>query len=147
MRSKLLILLVLLLLLGGGGAAAYFMLGHKDAEAAVATKTEPDEPGQYVTMPPINVSKLRPDGSHTMVTFHIVLELAPSRSLDELGSWMPRLEDAFIIELAGLLGYNWPNDAPIDVEFARRRLLARSERVLGAPIVGKVLIPTLQRWG
>ena len=145
MRRKLLIILVLLLL--GGGAGAYFMLGHQDAEAAVPAKTAPDEPGQFVTMPPINVSKLRANDAPTMVTVQIVLELAPGRTLDDLNAQMPRLEDAFITELAGLLSHSWPGGELLDVEFARKRLLARSERVLGGPVVGKVLLPALQRWG
>jgi hypothetical protein len=57
---------------------------------------------------------------------------------------MRRIEDAFNVELHGLLAQKWPNDATVDLEVARGRLLERARRIAGREVVAGLFFQWVQ---
>lgn len=136
MAKKLFLVGLVLLLLGGAAAAYWILLPQEEASVAAA---KPPTPGEFVILEPITMPVLRAGTVRKVVTFGITLELDPDHGRADLVRSMPRLRDALIMELQTLLSIDWPNGAVIDADYARRRMVERCHRLLGAEIIANLL--------
>lgn len=105
-----------------------------------------DAPGsdRLVKLEPIVLPTIRKGKPDRQVTIVILLELSPGQSRGSVVDRMPRLRDAYITELMGLLDYDWPGGAILDVEFARKRLMMQSGRILGDKMVDQLLFDAIR---
>lgn len=149
MQSIRLILSVLLLLalgsvvsLGLGTGPAHASAAHGETKAAQPPVD--GEPGVFVSMRTMTVPVIRDGRIKGRLSLNIVLEVAPGEDHSPVMVMMRRIEDAFTVELHTLLGQKWPNDATVDLEVARQRLLERARRIAGREVVAGLFFHWVQ---
>lgn len=155
--KKIIILLVAVLLLGGGGAGAYFYLFANKAEAAVpegeehekaaAAEGEHGAPAfQFVEMDPLILPIVDNEGVSQVVSLVIALEVADQATADEVKAMTPKLKDAFIQDMYGVLNKQAAlKGGVIQVSQIKQRLNMISNKVLGEEKVHDVLLQVVQQ--
>jgi flagellar protein FliL len=101
-RKKLFIILAAVLLLGGGGAGAYFMfMGGAPAEDhAAAAEPEPaPKPAVYVELPQMIVNLVSQPERVQFLRIKVELQVADEKVKAQIEPHMPRLIDAFQVQL------------------------------------------------
>lgn len=132
--KRIVLLVVAILAVGGGGFAAYyfFLAGEKVA----GTESAP----LYITLEPFIVPVIREGRIVKQVGFSIVLGVTDADAEIKVAEKMPYLRDAFLKRLYGAVGRSRRDGRTFSPELLKRRLLAESERVLGAGVVREILI-------
>src|SRR5688500_3782577 len=110
------IAIVALLLLGGGGAGAYFYFKQpaEAASGAVGEHAEADKAkhkkgdehaaaSQFVQLDPLILPIVGKDGLSQVVSLVVVIETVDEAGKAEIEYLAPRLKDAFIQDMYGLL--------------------------------------------
>ncbi len=147
------IIVIALLFLGGGGAGAYFFL-MKPAEASVgetaehkeAKEEKKAEPGAFVEMDPLILPIIGSRGISQTVSVVIVLEVADETKVEEVKHMSPRLKDAYIQDMYGVLSKkNAMPDGVLQVGMLKERLHKISKSVLGDEVVKNVLLQVVQQ--
>ena len=139
----LIVILLALLLLGGGAAGGYLFFLAPDAATAEERPSKPPTPGALAELDPVTLPVIRSGKVAKLVTFRIALELAPGRHVNDITPDMPRLRDAVLTQLAGLIALDWPGGATVDMDVAKHRLLARTRQIVGKDIVAAILLRDL----
>ncbi|MEX2009258.1 MAG: hypothetical protein WEC41_03610 [Dongiaceae bacterium] len=134
--KKLVIIAVALLVLGGAGAGAWWFLWRDDGSAVSAAAAPPT----FVELPPMTVSVIRGDRVVRLLVVRVTLEMRPGDDPTAVDSALPRLTDAFLVELHGLFGYRLMDERGFDLELVRTRLKLVAARVVGADLVTDVLV-------
>lgn len=154
-----------LLLLGGGGAGAYFYFGSQSAEASAGEMAEheaaadahgksEDSHGDghgggdvaFVEMSPMILPIIDEQGVSQVVTLVIVLEASDAAAAEELKLLEPRLKDAYIQDMYGVLNRKASmQGGVIRVDQLKARLNRVSTRVLGEGKVNDVLLQVVQQ--
>lgn len=152
---RLVIIVVLaLLVLGGGGAGAYFFF-MKPAEASVG-KTEEhkeakedkksDEATAFVKMDPLILPIIGARGISQSVTLVVALEVADDAKAEEVKHVLPRLKDAYIQDMYGVLSkQNAMPQGVLQVGMIKERLQKISQTVLGDDTIKNVLLQVVQQ--
>lgn len=155
--KKMIILLVALLLLGGGGAGAYFYLFSNKAEAAVPEGEEHEKAAvaegehgapafQFVEMDPLILPIVDNEGVSQVVSLVIALEVTDQATADEVKAMTPKLKDAFIQDMYGVLNKQAAlKGGVIQVSQIKQRLNMISNKVLGEEKVHDVLLQVVQQ--
>lgn len=155
---KIAILAILaILVLGGGGAGAYFYFqqpaeaaGGADGEVADAhakekAKKEASEL-TFVEMQPLILPIIDQNGVSQMVSLVIVLEVADSKAATKVELLQPRLKDAYIQELYGVLNRHAALEGGvIKVQPLKEKLYSISKDVVGEDMVDDVLLQVVQQ--
>ncbi len=153
------IIVVALLLLGGGGAGAYFYFQHpaeasvgetdehQDAKEAEKGHGDEGEPAAaFVEMDPLILPIIGAKGATQTVSLVIVLEVADEAKAEEVKHLTPRLKDAYIQNMYGMLSRkNALQDGMIQVGPLKERLNKISKQVLGDDVVHDVLLQVVQQ--
>lgn len=147
------IIALALIMLGGGGAGAYFLF-MKPAEASVgetaehkeAKEEEKKEPGAFVEMDPLILPIIGARGITQTVSVVIVLEVKDETKVEEVKHMSPRLKDAYIQDMYGVLSKknSMPNGV-LQVGPLKERLHKISQNVLGEDVVNDVLLQVVQQ--
>lgn len=100
-RKKLFIILAAVLLLGGGGAGAYFMfMGGGHDEIAAPAEAEPaPKPAVYVELPQMIVNLVSQPERVQFLRIKVELQVADEKVKALIEPHMPRLIDAFQVQL------------------------------------------------
>lgn len=155
-----------LVVLGGGGAGAYFYF-QKPAEAAA---TEGDEVAdnhgkkdekhakakkkgghgadaiEFVEMDPLILPIVNSEGLSQTVSLVIALEVSDKESVDLVEKMTPKLKDAYIQDMYGMLSQHANlKGGVIQVGDIKSRLNKISAEVLGEDIVHDVLLQVVQQ--
>lgn len=160
--------LVAILVLGGGGAGAYFYF-MQPAEASVvegeegeshssdkekhAKKDEKhDKKGshnahaEFVELDPLILPIIDKNGVNQVVSLVLVLEVADSHSAGVVSTMEPRLKDAYIQDMYGMLNSHAAlKGGVIQVAKIKSRLNKISSDVLGEDVVQDVLLQVVQQ--
>jgi flagellar FliL protein len=149
--------LVALVLLGGGGAGAYFYF-KQPAEAAVnagdetkkAEKKGKDKHGEghaaFVQIDPIILPVIDTNGASQVISLVIVIETTDEATKAEITSIIPRLKDAFIQDMYGVLSRDTlMRDGVLQVGALKDRLHRVSNHVLGEGKATGVLLQVVQQ--
>lgn len=144
--KKLLVIVVLLVVLGGGGVAAWiFMTGHGETSEVAIHSLVPSGPPVFVDLRPIHLPLVGPNRVQQLVTIKMVVEAADRSAGDRVAANLPRLNDAFMRGLYGMLdtpGLLRPNGL-IDVNQLKARVVEISREVLGEGVVNDILVQTM----
>ena len=159
--KKIVLALVVLLLLGGGGAGAYFFfmqpaeasIGETDEHQKAADVEEHAEDDghssdkfQYVEMDPLILPIIDSEGISQNLSLVIVLEVENTRNKEKVLDYQPRLKDAYIQELYGVLNKQAALEGGVlKVKVIKERLHTISNRVLGEDTVQDVLLQVVQQ--
>lgn len=159
---------VLLALLGGGGAAAYFFFFNNPAEASVAEedkeggekkdakKEEHAEEGgeegghgsepQFVSLDPLMLPIVDNEGVQQVVSIVVALEVSDAADADKVKAKKPKLQDAYIQDLYGVLNVQAAlKGGVLQVGEIKERLNKATQKVMGDDIVHDVLLQVVQQ--
>lgn len=151
--------LVAVLILGGGAAGAYFYF-NKPAEAALtegaaAEKAAAEAEGEhaapapvleFVKVDPIILPVIDDHGLSQVVTIVITLEVPDAAAADQARLMAPRLKDAIIQDMYGVLSRKTVmKGGTVDVTKIKTRLNELSKKVLGAEKVNDVLLQVVNQ--
>jgi flagellar FliL protein len=158
--KKLIVAVVALLLLGGVGFAAYTYFGTPAEAAAVegdkadaATKEQAgkdkaaaDAAIAFVKMDSLVLPIVGKNGVSQVINLSVTLEVKDELTAKEIEKLTPRLRDAFIQDMYGVLTQKSAMaDGVVQVDFIKARLNKMTEKVLGPDKVKDVLLQTLQQ--
>jgi flagellar protein FliL len=149
------IALVALLLLGGGGAGAYFYF-YQPAEASAgeevakaeghAKKEKAHEPSAFVEMDPLILPIVDGTGVTQTVSLVIALQVADEKAVAEVEHMSPKLKDAYIQDMYGVLNQHAAmKDGVIQVSAIKKRLNEISDEVMGDDTIQDVLLQVVQQ--
>jgi flagellar FliL protein len=148
------IILIALLILGGGGAGAYFYFyqpaeASAGAEVAKAEKKaeKKHEETAFVEMDPLILPIIDKDGVTQTVSLVIALEVADKNAVKEVEHMAPKLKDAYIQDMYGVLNKHAAlKGGVIQVGTIKKRLNQISDEVMGEEdIVHDVLLQVVQQ--
>ncbi|HPQ50448.1 MAG: flagellar basal body-associated FliL family protein [Alphaproteobacteria bacterium] len=159
--KKGILILVALLLLGGIGGGAYMFFG-KSAEASVSPgdlndqakkelndkeKAEADSKVAFVKMDPLTLPVVNEKGVVQIINISITLEAADAEAAKEIEKFAPRLKDAYIQDMYGVLGRKGAVNAEgiVQVNKVKERLNKITTKVMGAEKVRDVLLQAVQQ--
>ena len=155
MKSAFLILLAVLIL-GGAGAGGYFYF-YQPAEAAIgdtqehknteeAYDVEDASHHEFIELSPLVLPIVDKNGVSQVVNIVVVIEVEGSRDYDLVIDLEPRLLDAYIQDLYGVLNRHAAlKGGVLQVGMIKHRLTGISERVLGDGVVKGVLLQVVQQ--
>lgn len=152
-----------LIVLGGAGAGVYFYFMNP-AEASVSEeasakaeklKAEKDakkdkgghgKGASFVELDPLVLPIVDNDGVSQVVSLVVVIEVPDEAAKKELEAMMPRLKDAFIQEMYGVLSKEAAlKGGVLQVAYIKQRLNTISTDVLGAEKFSDVLLQVVQQ--
>ena len=153
-----LIVLAALIALGGGGAGAYFYF-MQPAEASITENPEAHEekaekadkadrkaPYEFVELDPLILPIVDAQGFSQTVSLVIVLEVPDAKSQKKIEAITPRLKDAFIQDLYGVLNRQAAlADGVVQVAALKARLNKIIVKVTGEDAVNDVLLQVVQQ--
>lgn len=154
-----LIALVALIVLGGGGAGAYFYF-MKSAEAAPTegehdtaakkadehAKSGHNEHYEFVELDPLILPIIDENGVSQTVSLVVAIEVADAQTASTVEGMAPRLKDAFIQDMYGVLNEHAAlKGGVIQVSILKKRLNKISHKVLGDDVVQDVLLQVVQQ--
>ena len=166
--KKIILLLVVALLLGGGGFGAYIYF-MKPAEAATtdgdhadaakasdhAEKSEKKSSGghggdhggyKFVELDPLILPIIDNNGVSQTVSIVVALEVADDATAAKVEGLAPRLKDAYIQEMYGVLNKQAAlRGGVIQVSYLKKRLNTISHHVLGEGVINDVLLQVVQQ--
>lgn len=150
-----------LLVLGGGGAGAYFYF-QKAAVASVgpdagddhdaakkdkhAKKGGHDADVAFIEMDPLLLPIVDNSGVTQVISLVIALEVADKEAAKEIELLTPRLKDAYIQDMYGVLNrYAALKGGVVQVSVIKERLNKITDEVLGEDKVNEVLLQVVQQ--
>jgi len=112
------------------------LVGNDPSDAQAALRGDM----RYVSLAPILVSVIRHNDVRKLVTLMITVELEGPDKRSKVEDLMPRLRDGFIGDLQRVFGTGIYDDRTADLPLLKKRLLAVSQKIVGAGVVRDVLI-------
>ncbi|MBP7721867.1 MAG: flagellar basal body-associated FliL family protein [Alphaproteobacteria bacterium] len=158
-----LIAVVALLVLGGGGAGAYFYFskpaeasaGEAAKEVAATHKKEEKKKGggghggggtEFVELDPLILPIIDSSGVTQTVSLVIALEVEDKVKAEEVKKLTPRLKDAYIQDMYGVLNKHAAlKGGVVQVAAVKSRLTKITTDVLGEDMVSEVLLQVVQQ--
>ena len=150
--------LAALILLGGGGAGAYFYFSQsaeasageeadkKHHEKAKSDKGHEKGHFEFVELDPLVLPIVDNNGVSQVVSMVVALEVADAEIAKEVEKMTPRLKDAFIQDMYGVLNRHAAlKGGVIQVSAIKKRLNKISAEVLGEDKVHDVLLQVVQQ--
>ncbi|MCB1721125.1 MAG: flagellar basal body-associated FliL family protein [Rhodospirillales bacterium] len=144
-----------LIVLGGGAAGAYFYFFQSAEASAVDTiddhkddKKKDDHSGHYefVELDPLILPIVDNNGVSQTVSLVVTLEVVDAEAKTKVEMITPRLKDAFIQDMYGVLNKHAAlKGGVIQVDVLKKRLNAVSARVVGEDAVHDVLLQVVQQ--
>ncbi|MFC4351629.1 hypothetical protein ACFOW6_08765 [Fodinicurvata halophila] len=142
MKRVLLISFFLLLLAAGGIGYWQFGLpgaGEEDSQAAQPILSE------YVAVPPLVVPVIEEGVIVEQIQLQVELELAGQTALHEAEEMMPRLVDAMLAQLHGLMSYRRIRENENELPFLKKRLQVAVEDSFEEGQLRDVLVRDISR--
>ncbi len=149
----------LLLLLGGGAGAYFFFLQPADASLIEgdehAGKEEKGKKGdhaekggesRFVEFSPLILPIVDGNGVNQVISLVLSLEVTGQDNVDEVTAMMPRLQNAFIQDMYGVLNrHAMFKGGPVEVDYIKKRLGRISDKIMGEDKVDSVLLQVVQQ--
>lgn len=155
--KKILIALFAIILLGGGGAGAYFYF-QQPAQAALTegeeAQKEPHKSDKdshsskhaFYELDPLLLPIVDDSGVSQVVSLVIVIEVKDNKTLAEVEHLAPRLKDAFIQDMYGVLNQHAAlRGGVVQVGMIKKRLQKIAHTVLDEGQVEDVLLQVVQQ--
>ena len=141
-------------MLGGGATGAYFYF-MKPAEASLTEdlddhkKAEKDDHSAYyefVELDPLILPIVDANGVSQTVSLVIVLEVPDAHAKTKIEAMTPRLKDAFIQDMYGVLNKHAAlKGGVLQVGMLKKRLNRISKKVAGDDMINEVLLQVVQQ--
>lgn len=151
--KKLIIAFIALLILGGGGFGAYLFF-NKPAEATETQEAKKEEekdvaaaaPPSFVEMKPLVLPVVDKQGVSQIISIVISLETDDPAKVEEIKMMQPRLTDAYIQGMYGVLNSQAVMaDGVLQVNYIKGKLNSITTKVMGKDKVKDVLLQVVQQ--
>jgi len=140
-----------ILLLAGAGVGAY-MFHNKSAEASTGQKSEKSGrhgaavKHSFLEMDPLIFPVLNGTGTPQTINLIVTLEVESEEASAEVRYMSPRLKDAYIQEMYGVLNRESAmKDGVVQISMIKRHLDEASDRVMGRDVIKDVLIQVIEQ--
>ncbi|MCB1783373.1 MAG: flagellar basal body-associated FliL family protein [Alphaproteobacteria bacterium] len=159
--KKIVIALGALLLLGGGGAGAYFYFfapaqasvpeGEEGGDEHVAKEESHGggghgEGASFVELDPLILPIIDNSGVTQVVSLVVAIEVGDASAADKVKTLSPRLKDAYIQDMYGVLNERAAlKGGVIQVSAIKKRLNSITQKVLGEDVAQDVLLQVVQQ--
>ncbi len=147
--------IVVLGLLGGGGAGAYYYFQHPaeasvgpDGEVVKEARAKPERTGEpkYVNIDPLSLPIIDDKGVTSNVNIVVALQVSDDKAANEIKKQMPRLIDAYIQNMYGMLNKREAlKGGVVQVGMVKDRLNQITKKVLGDDMVDDVLLQVVSQ--
>jgi flagellar FliL protein len=141
--KKLLLILFILLLLGGGGAAVWWFF-LRTPEEGEAVEAVPPPVLTQIDLPLTSIGIIKNGKVSQRIDFLISLVFDDPEKQARVQERLPRVNDAILAELHGLLPRKMVEQGGYDRAFLEQRLTRLMEEELGAGAVYKIYIRDMQ---
>ena len=140
--KKLVAILLVLLLLGGAGAAGwYFVLRVPEDSEPVAELAVPPPPPIYVRFNPVQLPLIGDSGIDQVIDIIVALEVADKEAGDRVIAMAPRINDAILQDLYGVLHTRRiMRGGIVDVTAIKLRIVTVAQGVMGEGVVIDALV-------
>ena len=151
-------IVVALIMLGGGGGGAYMYFMGSPAVAASVEKepekhAEKDKDGddhgkgyEYVELDPLILPIIDEYGVSQVVSLVVSIEVKDSKTADKVKKYAPRLTDAYIQDMYGVLNKHAAlKGGVVQVQKLKKRLNKVSKKVMGDDVINDVLLQVVQQ--
>lgn len=127
-------------------AVVLLSMGVAHAAGGKAAKAV-DGASQYVELAPLMLPIIDDNGVNQVINLVVALEVADSASADKVRSLQPKLTDAFIMDMYGVLNYHAATSGgALQVGYIKERLNKISKEVMGdSESVRDVLLQVVQQ--
>lgn len=142
--KKIVLLLVILLFLGGGAAAVWWFFLKPPEDGAPVVEEVPPPVLSQIDLPLISVSIIKNNNSTQRIDFLISVVFDAPEKQAMMAERMPRLSDAIVTELHGLLPRKIVEQGGFDRAFLEQRLTKMAEEKFGAGTFYKIYIRDMQ---
>ena len=140
------------LLLCGGGIGAYLFMGQ-DAVASISQEVAHDTTAplveqelHYVELSPLLLPIVDQRGVSQVVSLVVSLEIGDATMVDKVTRLSPRLTDAYIQDLYGVLNYKAALEGGvIQVGEVKRRLNVITHKLMGEGVINDVLLQVVSQ--
>lgn len=137
------IAVVLLLLLGGGGGAYWYFYMRADPDAADMAEEEPPPEPAFVEFNPIQIPLINGDVIEEQFAISVTLEAGSPENGDLVVMYSPRLNDAFLQVLYGVVRKDQLKSGTLDIQMVKAKILRVCNKILGEGVVQDVLIQAI----
>ena len=137
------ILVLVLLLIGGGGAAGWFFFLKEDPEAMVEEVVEEAPPAApvYVRFNPLQLPLIGDDGIDQVIDIIVALEVPDDAAADQVIAMAPRLNDAILRDLYGVLHTSRiMRNGVVNVNAIKHRIVGVAQGIMGDELVTDALV-------
>ncbi len=162
-------LVIVLIVLGGGGGGAYYYFvmmpaaaqaaaeggeDHESAEAQAKKESGHGEEGEhgeksqseFVELDPLILPIVDNDGVSQVVSLVVAIEVADPTSKDKVKAMSPKLKDAYIQDMYGMLNQQAAmKGGVVQVAMIKQRLNEVTNEVLGDDVAQDVLLQVVQQ--
>lgn len=139
---KRVILIFMFLLLLAAGAIGYWQFGLPGQTESAQSKAVMSE---YLQVPPLVVPVIEQGVAVEQIQLQVELELAGSSSLKDAKDKLPRLVDAMLAQLHGLMAYRQIREEGNELPFLKKRLQIALEDNFKEGELRDVLIKDISR--
>lgn len=151
--GKIVLIVIALAVLAAGGAGGYFYFGNKavaasghDPHASAGHDAPGEEHLQFVELDPLILPIIDQNGAHEIVSLVVAIEVHDSDGAARVTHLAPRLNDAYIQDLYGMLSHHAMREGGVvAVGSIKKRLNELTTRVLGEGVANDVLLQVVQQ--
>lgn len=142
---------VIFLLLAAGGVYFYMTQpsqARDGQDPQIAEQAEPVKDAFFVELSPLILSVVDDRGMAQIVSVVVSVEVDSQIKADRITKFAPRLTDAYLSDLYGILGQKtMESGKTIPVAYLKERLNKVSDQVMGDDVVSDVLLQVFQQRG
>ena len=142
MRFVIAVAVVSVLALGGAAGWFFFLRGGDDEHEKTAVSEMPAEIDQlrFIKLDAFSIPVIRYGKVSKYILLQTTLEVANQAARDRAQRLMPRLKDAFLMDLHGYFADRPANKTGINSRTVRKRMKRIADRTLGPEIIIDVII-------
>jgi flagellar FliL protein len=140
---KILVIILLVIILAGGGAAGWFFFLKEDPDAVAEEVVEelPPAPPVYVRFNPLQLPLIGDDGIEQVIDIIVALEVPDQASADLVIAMAPRLNDAILRDLYGVLHTSRiMRNGIVNVTAVKQRIVAVAKDIMGEELISDALV-------
>ncbi len=137
------IIMLVLVLLGGGGAGGWYFFLKEDPEAMTEEVVEQTPPAApvYVRFNPLQLPLIGDDGIDQVIDIIVALEVPDDAAADQVIAMAPRLNDAILRDLYGVLHTSRiMRDGVVNVNAIKHRIIGVAQGIMGKELVRDALV-------
>ena len=144
--KKIVVIVLALALAGGGGAAGWFFLLKEAPEELIEEVVEqlPPSAPVYVRFNPLQLPLIGDDGIDQVIDITVALEVPDQAAADQVIALAPRLNDAILSDLYGVMHTSRiMRNGVVNVNAIKQRIVTVSQRIMGKDLVHDALVQSV----